>query len=184
MNSENYKIVSDAYVYYVTFTIVDWLPVFVSEKACKVVTNSLTFCNESKSLCTNAFVIMPTHIHLVVFDREYNNDRLASSLTEFRKFTGRTLSDYCDSNMPGCFSNVLRECSSADRARRFWQPGRHPVSIENEHFWKQKVDYLHENPSRKGLVKKAWFWRFSSAEWYHSDGQTGCDVPLLPIDWS
>ena len=119
MTSEDYKIVDDAYVYYVTYSIVQWLPVFISADACKIVTNSLNFCYENKSLCTSAFVVMPTHIHAILFDKEFDNQRLAKSLAEFRKFTGRSLCDFCDKSMPSCFRKVIRECSVSDRERRF-----------------------------------------------------------------
>jgi putative transposase len=72
----------------------------------------------------------------------------------------------------------------ADRERRFWQPSRHPEAIENERFWEQKLNYLHENPCRKGLVLSPHYWRFSSAAHYMSDGKQECDVKISDIDWS
>jgi hypothetical protein len=38
---EGYRFHSDGALFYVTFTIVNWLPVLVSEAACKIVTESL-----------------------------------------------------------------------------------------------------------------------------------------------
>jgi len=183
MGTEAYRVVEDAHIYFVTYSIVEWLPVFVSEQACRIVTDSLNFCRKNKGLCTNAFVIMPTHMHAIVFDRAFDNDRLQRSLTEFRKFTGRSLSDFCATHMPKCFADVLRECSTADRERRFWQPSRHPVAIESERFWKQKFDYLHDNLCRKGLVKRARYWRYSSAAYCESDGSEECDVVINALDW-
>ncbi len=184
MPSENYRIVDDAYVYFITWSIIEWLPVFVSEAACKIVTDSLNFCRINKSLCTSAFVIMPTHMHAILFDQDFDNDRLARSLADFRKFTGRSISDFCERGMPGCFRESLREFATADRSRRCWQPSRHPVAIENERFWQQKVDYLHDNPRRKGLVQRGSHWRFSSAAFYESDGLADCDVTITPLDWT
>jgi len=37
---ERYHIVSGVGVYYVTFTVVEWLPVFIDEHACKIITGS------------------------------------------------------------------------------------------------------------------------------------------------
>jgi REP element-mobilizing transposase RayT len=179
---ERYRITSEASIYYVTYSIVDWLPVFVSESACRIVTESLTYCHRAKGLRINAFVIMPTHIHLIVFDNEYDSDRLAITLTDFRKFTGRALSDFCCDKMPACFAQTLRSSAINDRERRFWQPSRHPVSIENEYFWNVKLNYLHENPVRKGLVTQADHWRFSSARYYLTDGLQLCDVPITWIE--
>jgi REP element-mobilizing transposase RayT len=171
-------------VYYVTYSVVDWLPVFISSAACGIVTESLNFCHDRKGLRINAFVIMPTHFHAIVFDAEYGTARLESTLTDFRKFTGRSLSDFAAKHLPPCFSDAFRAASGYDRERRFWQPSRHPVAIETEQFWRQKLDYLHENPCRKGLVLHARDWRYSSAEFYMSDGTAKSEVMITPIDWT
>ncbi|HEX4129686.1 MAG TPA: hypothetical protein VHZ24_06560 [Pirellulales bacterium] len=55
--------------------------------------------------------------------------------------------------------------------------------FQTEEFWHQKVDYLHNNPCRKGLVCRADHWRFSSAAWHISDGVQTPDVPLAAIVW-
>ena len=73
MTTERYRLTNDAYVYFVTYSIVQWLPVFITEAACKIVTESLSFCHQQKELRTNAFVIMPTHIHAIVFDSDFDN---------------------------------------------------------------------------------------------------------------
>jgi hypothetical protein len=166
-----------------TYTIVEWLPVFITEASCKIVTDSLTFCHRSKYLRVNAYVVMPTHLHLIAFDADCDTERLGQTLTDFRKFTGRQLSDYCTEHAPRCFRETLRAQATADRERRFWQPSRHPEAIVGERFWQQKIDYLHDNPCRKGLVVSPDHWRFSSAAWYMSDGVRTVDVPLTPIAW-
>ena len=181
---ERYRIQSEAAVYFVTYSIVEWLPVFVSDPACRIITDSLCFCHQQKGLRTNAYVIMPTHLHAIVFDKDFDPQRLRGSLADFRKFTGRSLSDFCTQYLPTCFAGVLREASTADRSRRFWQPSRHPEAIMTETFWQQKLDYLHSNPCRKGLVRMADHWRFSSAAYYLSEGRLKCDVPISVLNWS
>jgi REP element-mobilizing transposase RayT len=180
---ERYRIHPEASVYYLTYSVVEWLPVFVSGPSCKIVTDSLAFCHREKHLRINAFVVMPTHMHLIVFDAELDTERLARSLADFRKYTGRQLSDYCSRHGPKCLLQTLRDQAIADCERRFWQPSRHPEAIQGERFWQQKLDYLHDNPCRKGLVTSPDHWRFSSAAWYRSDGAQPADVPLTPIAW-
>ena len=60
---ERYRFRSDGALFYVTFTVVDWLPIFVSEAACKILTERLNFCHRQKGLRIDAYVIMPTHLH-------------------------------------------------------------------------------------------------------------------------
>jgi putative transposase len=181
---ERYRIVEEASIYFVTYTVVEWLPVFTTEAACQIVTESMNYCHEGKGLCTNGFVIMPTHMHAIFFDELFDNERLQKSLADFRKFTGRRMCEYIDRYMSEQFSRTLRTSSTAGRERRFWQPSRHVEGIQSERFWEQKLNYIHDNPCRKGFVSKAEDWRYSSAKYYYSDAVEECDVRISPLDWS
>jgi putative transposase len=44
------RIHKDAALYYLTFSVIHWLPVFVREEPCLIVTESLNFCDRSKGL--------------------------------------------------------------------------------------------------------------------------------------
>jgi REP element-mobilizing transposase RayT len=178
---ERYRIHPDAALYFCTFSIVDWLPVFVSERPCQIVADSLRFCHEQKQLGIDAFVLMPTHLHLIVFDRDWNTLRLQQTLAEFRKFTGRQLADFCATGMPAFFSASLSAAAGDDRKRRFWQDTRHPEAITGENFHRQKRDYVHDNPRRKGLVMHPSFWRWSSARWY--ERQENCGISITTVAW-
>jgi REP element-mobilizing transposase RayT len=180
---ERYRFHDDGAVFFVTFSVVEWLPVFVSEDTCKIITDSLNFCHRSKGLHTSAYVIMPTHVHGIFFDTNFDATRLEKTLVDFRKFTGRQLADYCQRHMPACFTDALRQSAGDDRERRFWQSTRHPEQLETEAFWRVKLDYLHENPCRKGLVIRAEHWRFSSAGYWLSEGKASSEVVLSAIEW-
>jgi len=60
---------------------------------------------------------------------------------------------------------------------KIWQNGFHPIGLESEHFFLQKLNYLHENPVRKGYVVKPEYWFYSSASNY-----AGFTNIAMPID--
>ncbi|MCB0001340.1 MAG: hypothetical protein M9927_18495 [Anaerolineae bacterium] len=180
---ETYRIFQDYTVYFLTFSIIQWLPVFISEEPCRIVCNSLNFCHREKHLRINAFVIMPTHLHLIVFDAGFGTIRLQHTLTALRKFTGQQLSRYCDQYLPSAFGQTLRSRGRADRERQFWQQSKHPEAIHSQSFWRSKFDYLHDNPRRKGLVTDPTHWRFSSAAYWLIDGSGQSEVTLTAIEW-
>lgn len=150
---ETYRIQEDASVYFVTYSVVSWLPVFVSEPACRIVTDSLAFCHAHKGLRINAYVIIPTHMHAILFDHAHDSTRLTAALDAFPRYTGRALADYCANNQPRVFIEALRDAAGPERLRRFWQPTRHPIAIRSARFWQQRLDYIHGHPVRKGLVR-------------------------------
>ena len=53
-----YRINAPAQCYFITSTIVSWLPVFTSAACCDVIVRSLSYCREYKSLRIYAWVIL------------------------------------------------------------------------------------------------------------------------------
>ncbi|MHB8856217.1 MAG: REP-associated tyrosine transposase [Bellilinea sp.] len=178
---DRYRITDDVGVYFITFTIVDWLPVFVDETPITTLIDSLKYCIVHKNLRVNAYVIMPNHFHAVVFDAAFDPLNLKRALTDFRKFSGRQLSDYVDIRYSSAISSVLRSDELKDRERRFWQSGWHAEGIYSQYFLEQKVNYLHWNPCRKSLVRSPQDWRYSSAA-YWMDGKQ-VDLPVSAVEW-
>jgi putative transposase len=190
---KTYRIVEGIAAYFVTFTVVEWLPVFKEEAAFKIVIDSLNFSIENKHLGVNAYVIMPDHMHAIIFDKNFDNERLKHTLNDLRKFTGRQLLDYTDTNLPEAFGRTFREHAKGDRERKFWQSTIHAEGIYSEKFHLQKFNYIHLNPVRKGLVSTVEDWRFSSARYWlnnsvgagqeTSTNESTNDVELSAIGW-
>lgn len=179
LHMDNFRFVDGVYVYFVTFTVIDWLPVFINPEPTQIVVASLRFCIREKGLRINAYVIMPNHLHMIVFDEKFDNGRLWQTLVDFRKFTGRKLASFIENNLRESLAAVIRSKELTDRERQVWQPGWHAEGLSSESFWKQKMDYIHENPVRKGHVLLPEHWRYSSAG-YWLNGEEG-DIPVVPV---
>jgi putative transposase len=49
---------------------------------------------------------------------------------------------------------------------QFWQEGFHPQAMVTDEIMMQKLEYVHNNPVKRGLVASPEHWRYSSAhEW-------------------
>ncbi len=57
------------------------------------------------------------------------------------------------------------------------------MAVRTERFWKRKLDYIHANPVRKGLVQYPEDWRFSFARHYATGDSAGNDVNITQITW-
>ena len=104
---------------------------------------------------------------------------MQQALADLRKYTGRRLADYVDDNLQETLVKVIHTNDPADRNWQIWQPGWHEEGLLSEHFWKEKLDYIHQNPVRKGYVRLPEHWRYSSAG-YGLKQEVG-DVPIVPI---
>ncbi|MES2793345.1 MAG: hypothetical protein V4719_27285 [Planctomycetota bacterium] len=61
---------------------------------------------------------------------------------------------------------------------RFWQPKSYCFHLNSAGKIQEKLEYIHLNPQRAGLVRRAVDWRWSSARWYLQQRSVG-----VPISW-
>ena len=60
----------------------------------------------------------------------------------------------------------FRKEHKKDREYQCWEEGSHPQLIDNEDVLRQKLEYIHHNPVKRGYVDEAVHWRYSSARNY------------------
>ena len=53
-----------------------------------------------------------------------------------------------------------------DQQFQLWQESSHPQVVEHEDVMEQKINYIHNNPVKRGYVDDAVHWRYSSARNY------------------
>lgn len=66
MSGNRYKIADQNALYFVTFTVVNWIDVFTRRTYKIEVVNSLNYCIQQKGLKVYAWCLMSNHIHLIV----------------------------------------------------------------------------------------------------------------------
>jgi putative transposase len=45
------------------------------------------------------------------------------------------------------------------------------------------IEYIHLNPVRRGLVRRAVDWKWSSANWYEGNGESPIAIDPIPPEW-
>ena len=164
-----YRIANDGLPsHFITCRIVQWLPVFISDEYCKIIVASLQYCREHKGLLLWAYVIMPTHLHLVGAAREGYD--LSNIMRDFRRHTSKAISNQLSADKNRLFLYVTtREAAKENEPgaeHKVWATDFHPEVLHSEKFFWQKVKCLHDNPVRKGLVAASEHWLYSSANYY------------------
>ena len=64
--SRKYKIRDQDKLHFVTFTIIQWLDVFIRREYCDIFLDSIKYCQKNKGLEVYAFCIMSSHVHLII----------------------------------------------------------------------------------------------------------------------
>ena len=170
MSSENYKVVKQNAPYFLTFTVTDWVDVFTRLNYRNIIVDSLAFCRMNKGLKLYAWCLMTNHIHLLCSVEP--PFRMTDFIRDFKQFTAKkVLKDI--QTMPesrrdwmlyrfeyaGKFDNRIEKY-------RFWQDKSHPIELTTTEMIEQRINYIHENPVRTGLVARAEDYLYSSARNY------------------
>jgi putative transposase len=163
---------------------VDWLPIFSESRYREIVLDSLNYLRTNKHTQLNAFVVMLTHIHAILWPDDGVN--LSDVTRDFKRFTSREISREAkregNKELLLSFANARKENRAQDVSTyQVWQEGSHPEAIFTEKFAKQKIGYIHLNPVRAELVKAADEWPYSSARAYLLGKETYPPVDLLMV---
>ncbi|MBN2249989.1 MAG: transposase, partial [Campylobacterales bacterium] len=59
-----------------------------------------------------------------------------------------------------------KKAHKKDREYQLWQEGIKPKLIQSENMMLRYIDYIHNNPLKRGFVDEAKHWRYSSARDY------------------
>jgi putative transposase len=181
--SSKYKVSDSTMPHFVTFTVVGWIDIFSREDYKEIVVNSLNYCIAHKELELHAWVIMTNHVHLIISSKVNN---LADIVRDIKKYTSKQIIQNIISNQKESRKNWLTN-SFAFSARtnknnkdfQFWQQYYHPVSLESNILLTQRLNYLHENPVRSGLVWEPWHFKYSSAIDYYTNEKGLIELKMI-----
>jgi REP element-mobilizing transposase RayT len=159
-------------MYFLTFTVVGWVDIF-TRKACRdIFLDSLRLCQQNKGLVVHAYVIMSNHVHLVLRAEE-GSIGLSSITRDMKKYTSKTLLKWLLNNPKESRKDWLEvvfryhaKYNSKNTHFQLWQQGNRPKIMLHPRFIWQKLNYIHENPVKAGIVGRAEDYLYSSARNY------------------
>ena len=175
-----WKVVPDMKCYFVTTTVVDWQYIFTSIPCFDIIIDSLKYCIKNKFLHVHGYVIMLNHAHYILSTDD--GQILSDVMRDFGTHTSRRLTEFLEQEKRFDLLKVSRRAAEDDGSGnlyRVWQEGFHPITIESDQFFLEKLQYLHENPVRKGYVDRPEQWRYSSARNYVLDDDSIIAVEKL-----
>ena len=185
---DGYKIRDQALPHFITATIVDWIDVFTRKSYRDCVIECLDYCIKNKGMILYGYVIMSNHIHMIIQSEE---GKLSDLIRDFKKFTAKTILEKIQNEPESRREWMLERFKLATKTHsrnknyQFWQYGNHPEEIYSNKFMWSKLDYIHLNPVRAGIVEKASQYIYSSASNYINDVGLLCiekaDIPIVDV---
>ncbi|MBK7183625.1 MAG: transposase [Bacteroidetes bacterium] len=167
--STGYQIKEQDKLYFITLQVVEWVDIFSRETYRKIITDNLEYCIKNKGLEIYAWVIMSNHVHLLA---KSNTNNLSSTIRDFKSYTSKLILEQIQAINESRKDWMLKifETAAFDKKRntnyQFWTHDNHAEHIFSNKFMEQKLDYIHFNPVRAGIVEKPEDYIYSSAKDY------------------
>lgn len=173
MAPEKFQISRDCRALYITIVTKDRLPVLQTDKLKTIACQALDEARNSGKFLIFAYVIMLDHMHLLT-----NCPNTSADVLRYIKgITGRRVIDYLkEKKYESSLTKLRHENWKREHKYSLWQQEKNVFSVFSEAVFMEKVNYIHLNPVRAGLVERAIDYRWSSARiWQRCDAE---DEPL------
>jgi REP element-mobilizing transposase RayT len=164
MGRSRYKIFEASQPHFLTNTIINWIPVFTRPDTAQIILDSLDFLQKQNRIQLYGYVILENHMHWIAEAAD-----LPHEIHSFKSYTAKMLVRYFEERN---ITRILEQLAfhkkrhKTDREHQVWEEGSHPQLIQNQEMMRQKLDYIHYNPVKRGYVDDPVHWRYSSARNY------------------
>jgi putative transposase len=169
--SAGYKIRDQHGIHFLTFQVVYWIDIFSREVYRELMIENLKYCIKHKGLKVHGYVIMSNHVHLILSSEGH---KLSDVIRDLKGYTAKEIirtikdSEKTESRRDWLL-NMFRYATGlkANSSEcQLWTHENHPIQLQNQEMAVQKLNYIHQNPVRAGLVYRAEDYVYSSASAY------------------
>ena len=145
-----------------TATILEWKPLLQLTVCKEIIINSLKFLSTENKITVFGFVIMPNHLH-VIWQISNHIDKIKLQQS-FKKYTAQMMLKELRNNHVEKLK--MFQVNAADRKYQVWERNSLSIEIRSNEVMFQKLNYIHQNPVRAGIIELAENYLYSSASLY------------------
>ncbi len=163
--------------YFITTTVSGFIKVFsLNDKYYDVLIDNLKFYLGKHKALLIAYVLMPHHIHLILHMPV--GESISDFMRDFKKFTSKIIKENLQADG---FKSTVAKLVEISRIGKFklWMDRFDDVILISDKVMEIKINYIHENPVKAGLVKKMIDWKYSSARNYYLNDNSVIEVYKL-----
>ncbi|MCC7293119.1 MAG: transposase [Phycisphaerales bacterium] len=165
-----------------TFTCHGRLPLLSKDRTREWLVDSLDRARRILALKLWAYVIMPEHVH-VLFLPTRPDYRMSAILKVIKQPVGQKALNFLKEFHPSWLARMRVPSSGGQPEHGFWQPGGgYDRNIDRARTAWNCVQYIHNNPVRRGLAACPSDWEWSSARWYEGRSDVRLAMDEAPPD--
>jgi putative transposase len=151
-------------LHFVTGTVLDRTKVFTDPSLCIAFLDELSILNRKWPSKLIAYVLMPDHFHLICNPRD---GRIKEFIGSLKSLSAKRIVKT---------SKRFRFRADADGHHQIWQQSFKAMPLWSGWMIWQKINYIHANPVRDGLVNSTKDYQWSSFHSFYSQGETSLAV--------
>ncbi|MCX5675696.1 MAG: transposase [Planctomycetota bacterium] len=164
------------HAHYLTFSCYQRRPLLLEEPPRRWLMESLVAARSKIAFDLWAYVIMPEHVHLLVWPRE--GTPVSEILRLVKLPVAKKALLWAHRENPAFLAMMAAPVDNGETAYHFWQRG----GGYDRNLWspadiREKIDYIHANAVRRGLAEHPQDWPWSGWNAWHGDG-----AAPVPID--
>ncbi len=182
MTTERFRVSKDTPALFITAVAKDRLPVFQTDAIKAISCEAINSARQSCGFLLFAYVIMPNHMHMLT-----DSPRKPSEVLRFIKGNiSRKVIDYLkEHSYESSLQKLERESGKRNHQYSLWAHDTNVFSVFSESALMQKVNYIHLNPARGGLVERAIDYHWSSARCWQNCAvdDEPLSVDIARIEW-
>ena len=147
--SDNRRIIDDAlYAHFITFTCHRRRKMLDEDEPKRIVLRELSSSLERSQAICAGFVLMPDHVHAVI--QLSKPGQLPRFIHSWKRLSSYRIRRWFEEKRPNYLAAL-----PAGTTDRFWQPKYYSFEIYSQEKLREKIQYMHQNPVRQGLVERA-----------------------------
>ena len=184
--SRKYKIKDQDKLHFVTFTVVEWIDVFIRHEYKEIFLDSVKYCQKNKGLEVYAWVIMTNHVHMIL--RAAPDHMLENIIRDLKSHTSKTIKillekpDLHVESRRKWMLQMMRKAGKQNNNNhdfQFWQQHNQPIELSTNQLIDQRLAYIHNNPVEAGFVLSPEMWQYSSAIDYYSEANGMLNIDII-----
>ncbi len=152
----------DQFIYYITIVVYNRLKIFTSPSFIIPLIDSLNFYRYNLEFGLLGYVIMPDHVHLIIWPQ--GSATISDIMRDFKTFTSKRIIRQANVEKRvdwiRAFEQAGEQTGRSDN--KVWQDDFWDKIVFTQVFLRQKLNYIHRNPVRAGLIDDVAEYPYSS----------------------
>jgi len=165
----------DGHVYFITTKVTDYKAIFKEKRYIDIILENLNFYRDKYNYKLLAYVIMPEHFHLMLYIEK--GWQLFKIMEELKRYTSKQILKQLKNEKKVKLLSFFKSKASGKEKHKVWEEGFRSLGIYSKRIFDIKMNYIHNNPVKRGLVKKPEDYLYSSFRNYFLE-----DDSIIKID--